>query len=405
MYAKSLSFAKDRSHSGLKYVCEIIELFIFIVITIDNGCGAATIQVGTVALTKKPAHNQRKGVSLMAKTDIIIPPKTALNAILQAPKNEKISATALWKACGKPANKRPFDFMVTEYAQELIVSLHCAATGESKELYPFEHKKSLPLNVTENYVQTYLGKGGGTFMTRQVLLRYAGWLDVEMAKIILKCFEDYGTISMEENPEKKTRLLVDKAMETSDQIEASIPKRTIKDHVGGKRRSQARIKGIMARNNFSDAVQLITGLEGQALGSVISKITGHINKALFGMDSTTLAAKLGGSRGLPIREHMTVQYQNGLAAIERTCTRKLMHYMEENQEIDYQDLFKAIDKTATAARELIFIDDMGAEPLAENMKLRKSANGPAGLYEVSQEKDYTTHDDFTAKHKLLGDEG
>lgn len=207
--------------------------------------------------------------------------------------NVFFNATAIWKAAGSPANRRPFDYKRSEDGQGHIVQQYRTLTTNTSpghlsfdpDTWVYKKGTSLPDEVLSHFEKTTRGYNGGTFMIELVAMDYAQWVSVQVKDEILRTYSAFGgvTRAIQDGRTDDAVIALDEAAKAVVAAELES-----EGEVATAKRIKARQDSIIARCGLTDAIR------DRKLESSLSygTVTDMINLAIFGHRARVLRTGL-----------------------------------------------------------------------------------------------------------------
>ena len=148
------------------------------------------------------------------------------------------NAKTLWSTFSKDDSNRPKEFLISNTARRFMIQKYSELNGFSenameindllngtngpiskneqnrtvKDILSDNHKKGLPLEIRDLFVQTTKGVMGATYMAEPLFLKYAMYLSEKIESVVIDVFRKYGWLELVPQ-EKKVDVLLDMTLQ------------------------------------------------------------------------------------------------------------------------------------------------------------------------------------------------
>lgn len=304
--------------------------------------------------------------------------KALIVNLITIQREDLFSATALWKLMGSNPNLRPKNylalkstqhFLETEYPTNNVSVGNIELSDKRAESGPF---------ISDTVCKVFKGRNGGTYMEKKLLLDYAQWLSPAVKTLILETFIEYGQIAIEQDGDRKMKLLVDKAFDSAPINSLNHPaEETVEDKLERLRRVEA----VATRKAFTAALEAASGLrmvDSQELRDFVARITDALYIAFLGDNTKNLRKGLGlGAHSTP-RDAINTHY---LYSISLTEQEIVTYLSQEGTDATESGVFDIIQELVELQRPLLNRIDT-RKAVASHMRKRKGSGFTKGTYEA-----------------------
>lgn len=277
---------------------------------------------------------------------------------------------------GSPKGLRPVEYFRLESTQRFVESEYpeIAVSIENHGL-PVKRCESAPF-IPDSICKVFRGRNGGTYMEKKLLLDYAQWLSPEVKSLILETFIEYGQIMVEQDADRKTKMLVDKAFDAAPISSLNEPeKETVEDKLERLRRVEA----AATRKAFTAAMEAATGLkmvDSPELRSFVARITDELYVSFLGDNTKTLRNGLGLSKHRTPRDAINTHY---LYSISLTEQEIVAYISKQGAEATPEGVHEIIQEMVELQRPLLNRVDT-RQAVAKNVRLRAGSGFTKGEY-------------------------
>jgi hypothetical protein len=291
-------------------------------------------------------------------------------------REDLFSATQLWKMMGGLNHLRPKYYFELESTHRFLRSEYpeVNVSVENHGL-PIKRADILPF-IPDSICKVFRGRNGGTYMEKKLLLDYAQWLSPEVKSLILETFIEYGQIMVEQDADRKTKMLVDKAFDAAPISSLNEPeKETVEDKLERLRRVEA----AATRKAFTAAMEAATGLkmvDSPELRSFVARITDELYVSFLGDNTKTLRNGLGLSKHRTPRDAINTHY---LYSISLTEQEIVAYISKQGAEATPEGVHEIIQEMVELQRPLLNRVDT-RQAVAKNVRLRAGSGFTKGEY-------------------------
>lgn len=331
-------------------------------------------------LTQKDPRRTQCGSLKRQKVHMSID-KNVIVQLVMTPREELFSATQLWKLMGSANHLRPKDYIRLEATHRFISSEYpeIGLSIENQGL-PVKRGESPPF-IPDSICKVFRGRNGGTYMEKKLLLDYAQWLSPEIKSLVLETFIEYGQIMLEQDADRKTKMLVDKAFDAAPISSLNKPEEeTIEDKLERLRR----IEAAATRKAFTAAMEAATGLrmaDSEELRKFVAKITDDLYVAFLGDNTRNLRNGLGLGKHSTPRDAINTHY---LYSISLTEQEIIAYISKEGASATIEGVQGIIQELAEMQRPLLDRVDT-RKAVASHTRKRKGSGFEKGTYEAQRE--------------------
>ena len=234
--------------------------------------------------------------------------------------------------------------------------------------------------IPDSICKVFRGRNGGTYMEKKLLLDYAQWLSPEVKSLILETFIEYGQIMVEQDADRKTKMLVDKAFDAAPISSLNEPeKETVEDKLERLRRVEA----AATRKAFTAAMEAATGLkmvDSPELRSFVARITDELYVSFLGDNTKTLRNGLGLSKHRTPRDAINTHY---LYSISLTEQEIVAYISKHGSEATPEGVHEIIREMVELQRPLLNRVDT-RQAVAKNVRLRAGSGFTKGEYTANR---------------------